>query len=357
MVTLVASNYESGWWQFGCVGGIFGCILLLILLIYTIVNYLKIFLSKNYKNELQEYQQSNKTIYTLTIIYFFTGLIASMIYTLTRSNIITRTNASNFTENQCQFGYISSILLFAINRIFLYILIIKRIKISFKSTNYEYNPMLFLCLYWIMSIITTLKLILWITSSQSTDSIWILITNSMETLIFCQNKEINPNENVTTNGLEICLMIIEIAFKFYLLYLFWNGLFKLYKTLANDVIAGNIDDEKEEEKQGEEKPNKVTGIKVDSLQHKKLKFLCELIKKQTILLFFGVSSTFIYYMFAAISTVEGKTLLTWDCLINSICIWLMFFYAEKYWKCCTKFGCCCCCYITQNLDEYLSQAM
>ena len=348
-------DYSSGWWQFGAVGGIIATIIILSLLIYTLIYYCKFFVSpnKNYDNQLQ-HTQLNKTVYILSIIYLISGLFANSIYSLTRSNIITSISFNDYTLFQCQFGYITSILFFALNRIFLYVLIIKRIKISFKGSNYEYKPILFLCLYWMMSIVTTINLILWILSQQNLKHEWILITNSNEKSIFCNN-QLTEDQDIAINVGWIILMVIEIAFKFYLLYLFWNGLFKLYKTLANDVIADGPEpiEEQKEDNNGNMKKDK---IKMDSMEHKKLKFMCELIKKQTILLFFGVSSTFIYFMFAAIS-FEGTTLLTWDCLINSLCIFLMFYFAQNYWKCCTKFGCCCCCYITQNLDEYLSQAI
>ena len=222
-LTIDSSDYTSGWWQFGAVGGIIGTITIFFLLTYTIIQYFKFFVTKkNYNNQLLQQRQINKTVYLLSIIYFTSGLFASSVYSFTRSNIITQISFDDFTLFQCQFGYITSIIFFAINRIFFYILIIKRIKLSFKSTNYEYKPILFLCLYWIMSIVTTINLILWILSQQRINNIWILITNSTESAIFCHNELLDLDENLLIRVGWIILMVTEIAFKFYLLYLFLN---------------------------------------------------------------------------------------------------------------------------------------
>ena len=82
----------------------------------------------------------------------------------------------------------------------------------------------------------------------------------------------------------------------------------------------------------------------------------DVVKKQTILLFFAVSTTFVYAMFAAVS-FEGETLLPLEVAANALCVWFMFAANQRYWRCCAKFGCCCCCYIEENLDDYLSSAL
>merc|ERR1711933_43774 len=117
----------------------------------------------------------------------------------------------------------------------------------------------------------------------------------------------------------------------------------MYRSLAHDVYE-IIDNE-----------NK-NCIKSGSIQHHQLQYRCDVVKKQTILLLFCVSSTFLYNMFAAME-FGAEHLLCLDIVINSICVFLMFDSAKRYWKCCTKYGCCCCCYISQNLGAYLSEAI
>merc|ERR1712228_337700 len=97
-------------------------------------------------------------------------------------------------------------------------------------------------------------------------------------------------------------------------------------------------------------------IKLGSIQHQQLLQRCEIVKKQTILLLFCVCSSFLYYMISAV-TLRGINVLCLDIIINSICIFLMFDSAKRYWNCCTKYGFCCCCYISQNLGAYLSKAI
>merc|ERR1712062_337567 len=83
-----------------------------------------------------------------------------------------------------------------------------------------------------------------------------------------------------------------------------------------------------------------------------LKEHCKLVKKQTILLAFAIMSTFVYFMFAAVS-FEGTMMWPVEMLINSVVVWLMFYGQEKYWKCCSKYGFCCCCYLSYHLQQAL----
>jgi len=329
-------DYSASWWAFGALGGIASACIIFLLLCHTVWSLYHI--SKLARaNREDQLHTENTSIYLLCVAYFILGVLANMLYTFIRSTLLSDRQSTQFTLLQCQFGYISSLLLFGLNRVLFYVIIIQRIKWSFKGTSYGYRPMLFLFLYWLISILCTLHLLLW-TLSQS-DSLWFLVSNTADTFSFCSK----PLSALTASELFMrgALMTAEVAFKFYLMYLFWNELWKLYHKLADEM---NLNDE---EKQAPDAQF------VDE-QLQALKILCELVKKQTILLFPAVCSTFVFYMFAAIS-FEGNTLLSWDTMVNSLCVWLMFTGNEKYWNCCTKYGCCCCCYLTRNLDEYLSQ--
>eukprot|EP01084_Bolivina_argentea_P057104 104397_1 len=74
--------------------------------------------------------------------------------------------------------------------------------------------------------------------------------------------------------------------------------------------------------------------------------LRSLMKKQTILVCISVSSSIFIYSFTVFYHNIAMQM-TWNLTINSICAWLMFSCADKYWNVCIRYGCCFCCYQTK----------
>lgn len=66
------------------------------------------------------------------------------------------------------------------------------------------------------------------------------------------------------------IMGFDIILSFYMLYLLWNGLRKLHKAYVSI---------------GQRAPKQLNTISLDNREGRETKMLCELVKKQTILLF------------------------------------------------------------------------
>ena len=72
--------------------------------------------------------------------------------------------------------------------------------------------------------------------------------------------------------------------------------------------------------------------------------LYHVMKKHTILICIAILSTWAYQLYLAIDIMNALRQFPYDACINAICVWLILASSQKYWKCCTKYGCCICCY-------------
>ena len=83
--------------------------------------------------------------------------------------------------------------------------------------------------------------------------------------------------------------------------------------------------------------------------------LHKLAKKQFILASIAILSSTIYWLASFIST-KIALLASWDILLNSICVWLMFGCSHKYWNLCCKYFCCWLCYMKLNkMDKIIEE--
>ena len=81
--------------------------------------------------------------------------------------------------------------------------------------------------------------------------------------------------------------------------------------------------------------------------------LHKIIMKQTILIGISVCCSIIFYIISGIQPVFSNQIWT-HITANSICIWLMFGCANKYWDRLVQICCCfCCCYtkVMKHLEK------
>ena len=272
---------SSAWLEIGAISGLVGAIITLFFSLFTTLYFVRAVVEKDANKKRHKYE--SKAIYTNSILYFASGCIVCCTFGLIRSTVITQLSLNDFTITQCEIGYILGLIFLAFNRLFLYVIIINRLKISFKQSIYEHNGMSYLALYWVVSVLTTLNGIIWMV--EQPESEWVFSSNATNSALFC-SREINESSSLIIA--RLCLYAGDITFKFFLLYLFWRGLLGIYRSLAHDV------------QENYDKNNKKI-IKSGSAQHKLLHIRCEFVKKQTILLIFCVSSTFLYYLTASLA--------------------------------------------------------
>ena len=82
---------------------------------------------------------------------------------------------------------------------------------------------------------------------------------------------------------------------------------------------------------------------------KRIVFLHDIMKKQTILCCTAIASSFVYGIFFTIDADNGSPQFGYDICINAICVWLTLGGSEKYWKLCIRYGPCRCCYKKSDL--------
>ena len=188
-----------------------------------------------------------------------------------------------------------------------------------------------------MSIVATLHWTIWVTNKDNAH--YQLISDDTQSSIYCVSKISNQTQSqflMIAIG-QVVLVIIEIMFKIYLLFIFCKGLYVSY----HEIQAVNGVD-----------------IQFNSDEYKQLKQLYNLNKKYVLIMSFMNASTLLYFLGAAV-ILDGHTWICWDIMVNSICVWLMLDCngSKKCWKCCNKFGCCCCCYFRHHIDQYFMNSV
>ena len=307
--------------ELGAVGGFIGFLLISAVFIHTLL-YSRSYI-KNRETTL------NGKSYWFSVIYLLSAIFTFIIYGFIRSNLITQTSANDYNETKCKFGYIAPLVAITINRLCLYFIIIERIK-----SLYIKEGILYLFLYWVMSMVAALNWSLWILIQNENETYFQLISDDLGTSIYCVHAYHQHPPYLYTIG-QVGLIIIEIFLKIYLLYVFIKGLYITYLEIQH---VNGVD------------------IQFNSDEYKQLKESYDINKRFVLILLFMNGSTLTYWLFAAIIP-DASTWICWDIIVNSFCVWLMLDLSEKAWKCCTKFGCCCCCYFRHYVDQYFSNSI
>ena len=304
--------------EMGSIGGLIGLFVVSILFIRTLFSCCDYI--KNMKTSI------HGKSYWFTVIYLLSSLVTFAIYGFIRSNLITKMSINDFTYTICDFGNIGSLISITINRIFLYLIIIEKIKSLFIKEGIFY-----LFLYWTMSIVATLNWTIWVVVSQDSAH-YQLISDAAGLSIYCISDQTPTFFSMIG---QVLLVIVEIFFKAYLLFIFMKGLYVAYYEIQ---AVNGVD------------------IQFNSDEYKHLKHLYNLNKKYVLILVFMNASTLLYYLGAA-TILDGNTWICWDIMLNSFCVWLMLDCSRRCWRCCTKIGCCCCCYFRHYIDEYFMRDM
>ena len=312
-----SDNYRENFiLQFGSLGGLIGIFIIFFLLCHVLCNYIKTFHISHQQT------QQRKSIHWLTILYLISGLSTCTIYAFIRSNIFTNLQ---FTTLQCNIGYFGGFFTISVNKILLYLVIIKRIKDSLKGSIYAYEPILFLFIYWAMSIFTSIGWILLIRSQSTAD--WTLVIApdvKHRDIIYCNRTRSQRSiELMASHGI---LALGEIAMLIGLTYLFLKALWKLRVSILELHDASSQRNEP-----------------MDIAQRTRMERLDGIIKRQCILVGYAALSTLVIWSFA-VYTFDAATWVCWDIMVHAVCVWMMTKNAERYWGCCKKYGFCCCCY-------------
>ena len=139
-----------------------------------------------------------------------------------------------------------------------------------------------------------------------------------------------------TLSIKILLLhtgIVEIITSVSLLAMFSRGLYKIYHTQLTNHTS---------EFRGLQESVSSTDV-VEKRSIQRVIKLRNIMKKQTILVCIALGTSILYWLvsvwWSPISTQSG-----WDIIVNSLCTWLMFGCAEKYWNWISRYICCHLCY-------------
>ena len=123
-------------------GSIISIVIVSAIFIHILYHYKKIFHSKN--NDGRAVQ--SRSVYILFFMYSITSIITSCFYAFIRTNIFTQQSIKNITWIQCEIGYIGAIICTFLAQVFLYSLLVTRIRIAFHDSVYKYSSKIYLTL-------------------------------------------------------------------------------------------------------------------------------------------------------------------------------------------------------------------
>ena len=324
--------------------------------------------------------------------YLISGIIVCLNYGLIRSNFITRLSEQKWTIHQCAIGYFVSYTSLSINKAFMNGLFLYRIHLTFNNTSYEYNKIFLQLLYvmFLCSIVIAQCIAYYNISSIASIPWLLLITN--DGYIYCSTDKGIPFNQV------IALLLgagLEFMFSAILLYLFISKVRRMKKTLLEQLVEEALETTHDRQIEMEETQiqpinNRMSSVmtyskndseaEVDtpiprssvdvssfgsvrrSLRRQRTISISEedslrrilkihkLIKKQCILVCVALISSMAFWILSAVWNEFMSIMFAWDVMINSICIWLMFGFNDKYWSILTSYCVCKLCYIN-NYDE------
>lgn len=289
----------------------------------------------------------NISFYTL-IIYLISIIITSSSYAFIRANFITKIDPLQFNITQCSTGYIVGYLGLIITKSIPYFIFLNRIKTVFHNSAYAYNNKVYNGLFaaFIIQVIIMLTLT-YLDYNYYLGDEWTLFQYEDTKYVFCSH----VGDTIITPIEFSLILVFEIANSMILLYMFTKGLYSLFKQQIKTIVHEyDIGVEMEyilmEDVNDEQQPEISMDVfrkstSVSNADKQRVEKLYGVIKKQTILCFFALISSIVFWLSCMIVTLEQVCwLLVFDC----ICVWMTFYPANRYWIFCTKYGLCCICY-------------
>mmetsp|Transcript_51799 Transcript_51799/g.85791 ORF Transcript_51799/g.85791 Transcript_51799/m.85791 type:complete len:400 (-) Transcript_51799:56-1255(-) len=346
-------------------------------------------------------KERNHTVYALLIAYLLSSILICLTYLLVRSNIVTRLDVDRFTGIQCAIGYYFAVLFNLIQRTLLYSLVLYRLQIMFQHSMFSYSRSLLVSLFVVLVVQCALCMTLVIVS-YSTDNLhefdsffgiddegngvgmqWVLRMDRGTNLIYCAATN---DSHWFSLVMRANVLVFELLFSCIACYLFVSRLWSLQQSLMKEYVdasmnldlcgSGSDASEVEHNQQWqvdgardgdgdgvitergrastlrlsiasiarEYSMNKNTK---DSAQRKSVRTMIklhELIKKKCILGSIALTSSALYWIISGLIFDAWATMIVWDVVVNSFCVWLMFSCSDKYWRMATNYCCCYCCY-------------
>ena len=272
-----------------------------------------------------------------------------------------------YSDIQCKSGFITFWILYCSHLSILCIIFLRRIKIVFKNSVYEYRPYIFRIFYTLIVFIFIAYLSMMVVRMEFDGKVIVLKDDGKYSDILpfnislCTLHAVKTWSNVTMMIVGMIVAVIYLLINVSLSYMFLNGLYKLNKELINEFIANAITPSEDEQLMSlhdNQSMSRSIELVLDQYSRsnnsrhvkdsvKRIMDLYGLIKKQTILVVIAIVSSL---SFSAATAIDHNLVVHfgWDLLIKGICVWLMLKVSDKYWNCCVKYGLCRCCYCNQN---------
>eukprot|EP01083_Nonionella_stella_P066858 176423_1 len=380
-------------------------ILITIIVVSQISHYVYTMAFKSVENA----NSINKYTHCLAILYFVSNILTLLCLAFIRGNIWTNISVHKYTKTQCEIGFYGTYTFLLINKTFVWILFLSRIKILFQHSMYQYSST---TLHALMGFIvfTFIGELVFLYAVEATQ--WVLHYNE-NGIVYCKrNDDYHP---VIIVG-KAYVVISDNIFCFIFIYMFVSKLKLLAKQLVVQYVtqhplkylekAQSLSQTKDSKHNAKSKsmnlpyvPSKVLNapssvehnemtsrrdvhnLTVDQLDviskdaftmqviasnyddalsygerneiHDILQ-LQQLMMKQTILVSVTMGSSLIFLIISGL--MPGSLQHIWiDIVLNTVCVWLMFACASAYWDKLVSICCCCCCYTKLSRSPPLKQ--
>eukprot|EP01083_Nonionella_stella_P005851 16880_1 len=407
MSSLVIDDNLSIWQSFfyysSGVGGICGLFCNILMLFHISKSFYKQQTQSIKRKQPKPAHESNHLIYYITTCYLVSGILICLIYSMIRSNIITRITLQQFSSTQCALGYYLALILNIINKALMYSLFFYRLKVMFKDSMYQYSSkwfkILFICMLSegiiciaVVAFAYFNNIFSFFPTSNHDGIQWVLRHHAPSNLIYCA---MTGDQHWIVTLMRIKVLCFELIFTAIFMYMFIyrlhvirNSLIKRYmgdmvnlqvirrgvtehsndsensNTSFDSQMSSDESDDHDAEmtasngmihRRYTDTMSTIEGIakEYNKCEYKDISRrqsigtiikLHELIKKKTILGFIAVASSTMYWIISALIYNVWATQIVWDVLINSLCVWLMFASSKIYWNMCTTYCCCYFCY-------------
>ena len=295
---------------------------------------------------------SQKPAYLMIICYFILTSSASFFHAFIRTNALTRISDDQFTDIQCNIGFLFSYLMYYSSVALLYFIFIWRINTVLNSTAYAYPPGLSWSLY---SCIAIMTLLWWFNVIyHSVNAKWGTMTHHDVSICVNFLSDIDDSAAQFSSILAMTTAIFHLAMNSILLLMFVRGLWSINKLFIKVYVSEHCDAANQnrgisivlDQRKTGNKPSSQSNKASDQQVSHILK-LHDLIKKQTILVTISAISSVILWILAMVNDWFYLQIY-WDVAINSICVWFMLGSSQRYWTFCTK-TCMRCFYLKENV--------
>eukprot|EP01084_Bolivina_argentea_P274942 468765_1 len=365
---LVDVSDHKAYYYTSCIGAFITIIIISFIFINIFHHYIQIFHSKN------ENEPQNKTTYILFFILCIISLLVSIQYAFIKNNLITHQSPSSFTIHQCSITLYFSFGAIIIVQCFTFVLLIYRIRVTFKDSIYAYSKTVYLSLIIGLIIVTMFSLSTLIYSHP--DTYYVLEYYNTVNTVYCAAIAEENSDKAIANLLGVIVFVVaQVVYDLVLLYMFTQRLY----ALQSELISQHLDDgnhsktadkisvestsptcdgmsvELGDMMDNESKVKKtltVADITKDKDDHsaKRILSLHKLIKQHTILIFIMVLYSVIWIFLLIFVSSKFIQQVVYVGMVNVVCFWLMFASSYKYWKFLIRYCCCSVCYCNKKRD-------